>query len=294
MSLETAVQVRPLTGHVGAEIFGVNATEMTDETVAAIRAALLKYKVVFMRGQSLEYEDLVTYGSLFGELTPGHPIYKPPANQPHVREMDSAGVGTRANYWHTDLTFVAAPPAFAILHNIVCPDVGGDTIWANTAAAYRDLPDDLRAMADRMRIVHSNDSDYTSATYAHTPAARLEYIERDISAEHPAVRVHPETGERSLLLGGFARSVVGHRPRAGRELISVLEEYATQPEYTVRWKWQVGDLVMWANQSTMHYAVYDYGQAHRRAIRVTVVGQPTVGIDGVPGSGSTNAGGGFD
>jgi taurine dioxygenase len=104
------------------------------------------------------------------------------------------------------------------------------------------------------------------------------------------VRVHPETSERSLLLGGMARSVVGLRPHAGRELIAVLEQYATQPEYTMRWRWREGDLVIWDNQATMHYAIRDYGDAVRRALRITVAGQITVGIDGRRGRSISSVG----
>lgn len=277
------LQVERLAGNVGAQVSGVDVTDdLADDVVGEIRSALLEHKVIFFRGQSLDYEALAAFAARFGSLTPGHPIYKPPPDQPHVRDMDSRNNGTRANYWHTDLTFMASPPTFAFLHNVVCPPLGGDTIWANTAAAYAALPPELRALADGMRAVHSNNSDYTDATYVHNPRARSEYIERTIEAEHPVVRVHPETGERSLLLGGFARSVVGHRPRAGRDLLAVLEDYATQPEYTVRWRWAKGDLAIWDNQSSMHYAVLDYGDHHRRAIRVTVEGPPSVGIDGSP------------
>lgn len=280
---ESSIVITPLAGHIGAEISGIDAsTELAKDVVGEVRSALLRHKVIFLRGQSLDYEKLAAFASRFGSLTPGHPIYKPPPGQPHVRDMDSRNDGTRANYWHTDLTFLAAPPTFAFLHNVVCPPVGGDTIWANTAAAYAELPPELKAAADGMRAVHSNNSDYTDATYVHNPRARSEYIERTIEAEQPVARVHPETGERSLLVGGFARSLVGHRPRAGRDLLGVLEDYATQPEYTVRWRWSVGDLAIWDNQSTMHYAVLDYGDHHRRAIRVTLEGPRTMGVDGRP------------
>ncbi|MBT2456052.1 TauD/TfdA family dioxygenase [Streptomyces sp. ISL-86] len=278
------IVVRRLAGFIGAELEGVDASApLSEETVATVRSALLAHKVIFMRGQSLDYESLSAFAGQFGPLTPGHPIYQAPADQPHVRVMDSRGDGTRANYWHTDLTFIEAPPAFAFLHNIVCPPVGGDTIWANTAAAYEALPPELKALANDMRVVHSNNSDYTEATYAHNPRARAEYISHTIEANHPAVRVHPETGEPSLLLGGFARSVAGHRPRAGRDVIGVLEDYATQPEFTVRWKWQAGDVAIWDNQATMHYAVLDYGTQHRSGIRVTVQGEAPLGLYGRKG-----------
>lgn len=295
MTSNGTLKIQPLTGNIGALLSGVDATApISTEIAAEIRSALLQYKVVMIRDQHLDYDQLTKFGSAFGTLTPGHPIYGAPDGAPNVREMDSRGDGTRANYWHTDLTFAAAPPAIAILNNVVSPSVGGDTIWTNTVAAFDGLPEGLKALAEQMRIVHSNDSDYTDATYTYSARAKSEYIEKNISAEHPAVVVHPETGERSLLVGGFARSVVGYLPKAGRTLIRVLEDYATLPEYCVRWSWRPGDIVMWDNRATMHYAVRDYGDSHRRAHRVTVQGSTTLGVDGRAGFSVNSAGEGFD
>ena len=276
-----SIDIKQLAGNIGAEILGVDTSnELSDEVIRDIRHTLLQQKVIFFRGQDLDYDHLVAFGKTLGELTLGHPIYGGPERQPFLREMDSRGEGTRANHWHADFTYMANPPAFAVLHNVVCPPVGGDTIWSNTAVAYRELPAELRDLADTMRVIHSNDSDFTDATY--DGSARKSYLKNVFAAEHPAVRVHPETGERSLMLGGFARSVVGYTPQAGRDLIRVLQEYATKPEYTVRWRWQQGDLVVWDNRSTLHYAIYDYGKQHRRGERVTVAGTTTIGVDGRP------------
>ena len=287
------LEVVQLAGHVGAEIRGVDTGRgLDDEVVAAVRKTLLDHKVVFLRDQHLTYESQTAFARRLGELTLGHPIYAAPEGRPHLREMDSRQ-GSRANHWHTDLTFIDRPPAFALLHAIVVPPVGGDTMWANTAVAYATLPVELRDLADRLRIVHSNDSDYTDATVA----ARRDYIGTPYEAEHPAVRVHPESGERALLLGGFARRVVGLGPQASRDLLRVLQEHVTRPEHTVRWRWRRGDLAIWDNQATQHYAIYDYGTEHRRAERVTVVGPVPIGVDGHPSRalvgdlGAYNAGG---
>lgn len=280
-STEVGFEIKQVAGNIGAEISGLDAArELSDETVAALRQALLAHKVIFLRGQDLDYDRLVAFGKRFGTLTLGHPLYGGPEGKPLLREMDSRGEGTRANYWHHDFTYMENPPAFAFLHNKVCPAVGGDTIWANCVAAYRDLPDGLRTLADGLRVIHCNDSDFTDATY--DGDVRANYLKHVFTADHPAVRVHPDTGERALMLGGFARSVIGYTPQAGRDLIRILTEYATKPEYTVRWRWQRGDLVIWDNQSTLHYAVKDYTE-HRRGERVTVAGPVTVGTDGVPG-----------
>lgn len=265
-----------LAGNIGAEIKGVSVSgQLKDDVVLAVRQALLKHKVVFLRDQHLDYETQVAFAKRFGDLSVGHPIYKAPTDRPALRALDSQE-GARANHWHTDLTFLESPPAFAFLQITVVPPVGGDTMWANGVTAYWSLPAELRDIADRLRIVHSNDSDYTDETVD----ARREYVSVRFEAEHPAVRVHPETGERALLLGGFARRVVGLSPQASRDMIRLLQEYATRPEQTVRWKWRVKDLAIWDNQATLHYAIYDYGLAHRRVERVTVAGTVPVGVDG--------------
>ncbi|MGW0836148.1 TauD/TfdA dioxygenase family protein [Streptomyces prunicolor] len=282
--VSTDVSVTPLTGNIGAEIGGVDASHpLGDEVVARVREALNQHKVVFLRDQSLDYDSQVEFARRFGDLTLGHPIYDAPDGLPHLREMDSRQ-GTRANHWHTDLTFIERPPAYAFLHAKVIPPIGGDTLWANTVSSYLALPDELRELVDRLRIVHSNDSDFTDDTYAHRAedGDHDDYVSTAYETVHPAVRVHPGTGERSLMLGGFARRVVGYGPQASRDLIRLLQEYVTRPEQTVRWKWRVGDLVIWDNQATQHYAVYDYGTAHRRGERVTVAGPVPVGIDGCP------------
>jgi taurine dioxygenase len=272
-----AVRVARLAGNIGAEIAGVDVGRPTSsEVVAVIRRALLAHKVVFLRDQHLTYETQVAFARQLGELTLGHPIFAPPPDQPFMREIDSRQ-GTRANHWHTDLTFLDRPPAFALLHGVVIPDVGGDTIWSNTVTAYASLPEELRVLADQLRVVHSNDSDYTDATVT----GRRDYIATTLETEHPAVHVHPETHERALLLGGFARRVVGLTPQASRDLIGILQEYATRPEHTVRWRWRVGDLAIWDNRATQHYAINDY-TGHRRGERVTVEGSVPVGVDGRP------------
>ncbi|MEU6770884.1 TauD/TfdA family dioxygenase [Streptomyces sp. NPDC046759] len=275
---QTGVTVTPLTPNIGARIDGVDASgPLDDATVARLRAALLEHKVIFLRDQDLDYEAQAAFARRFGKLTLGHPIYDAPDGRPNLREMDSKQ-GTRANHWHTDLTFIERPPAFAFLHSKVIPPVGGDTVWANAAIAYQSMPAELRDFADRLRIVHSNDCDFTDDTVIE----RGHYIATPYEAEHPAVRVHPETGERSLLLGGFARRVVGYGPEASREVIRLLQGYLTRPEHTVRWQWRVGDIAIWDNQATAHYAIYDYGNQYRRGERLTVVAPVPVGVDGRP------------
>jgi alpha-ketoglutarate-dependent sulfate ester dioxygenase len=284
----TSVGISRLAGNIGAEITGVDVGEpVADETVTSIRQALLHHKVVFLRGQHLDYARQVAFARRLGPLTLGHPTLESPPGQPLLEEIDSHK-GGRANYWHTDVTFVDRPPAFTLLHAVSIPALGGDTLWANTATAYESLPPELRDLADRLRVVHTNAHDYATGhgrgerADAAFEAALEQFVSTVYETEHPAVRVHPETGERSVLLGGFARTVLGFSPDASRDLIRVLQDYVTKPEQTVRWHWREGDLAIWDNRSTQHYAIYDYGDAHRRGERVTVAGPVPIGVDGRP------------
>jgi alpha-ketoglutarate-dependent sulfate ester dioxygenase len=280
--------VRRLAGNIGAEITGVDTgTDLGDDAITQIRQALLDHKVVFLRGQNLDYARQVAFAERLGPLTLGHPTLESPPGQPLLEEIDSHK-GGRANHWHTDVTFVDRPPAFTLLHAVVIPPVGGDTLWANTVTAYESLPEELRDLADKLRIVHTNAYDYAASAGREErddvtrQAHRQQFVSTVYETEHPAVRVHPETGERSLVLGGFARTVLGFSPQASRDLIRVLQEYVTRPEQTVRWQWRVDDLAIWDNRATQHYAIFDYGTEHRRGERVTVAGPTPVGVDGRP------------
>ena len=285
---QTRAVVTRLAGNIGAQISGIDTgAGVSDEEVAQIRRALLDHKVVFLRDQSLDYPRQVAFAERLGPLTLGHPTLASPPDQPYLEEIDSRQ-GTRANHWHTDVTFVDRPPAFTLLHAVLIPPVGGDTIWANTVTAYQSLPGDLRDLADRLRIIHTNDYDYAAVTGRDARedtaagARQKEFLSTVYETEHPAVRVHPETSERSLVLGGFARTVVGLAPQASRDLIRILQDYVTRPEQTVRWRWRAGDLAIWDNRATQHYAIFDYGTEHRRGERVTVAGPAPVGVDGRP------------
>jgi taurine dioxygenase len=152
--------VERLAGRIGAEIGGVNTGEqLDDETIAEIRRALLAHRVVFFHDQSLDYDRQVAFAQRLGQLTLGHPTLPSPKSQPFLEEVDSAKAAP-ANRWHTDVTFCDRPPAFTLLHGVVMPEVGGDTIWANTVGDYQSLPKELRELADTLRIVHANTHDY--------------------------------------------------------------------------------------------------------------------------------------
>lgn len=278
-----AITVQQLGGRIGAVISGVRlGGDLDPETVAAVRAALLAHKVVFFREQDhLDEDSHEAFGRLLG--TPvAHPTV-PSADGRYSLGIDSDH-GGRANQWHTDVTFVPAYPAFSILRAVVIPPYGGNTLWSNTAAAYAELPEQLRTLADGLRAVHSNDYDYAAVRPNALPEALQQYREVFTSTkfltEHPVVRVHPETGERVLLLGNFVQRISGLTGRDSRALVDLFQSHIERPENTVRWDWQVGDVAIWDNRATQHYGVDDSDAHERKLRRVTIDGDVPVGVDG--------------
>ncbi|WP_256106209.1 TauD/TfdA family dioxygenase [Streptomyces sp. ODS05-4] len=280
-----APAVRKLGGRIGALITGVRlGGDLASETVAAVRAAVLEHKVVFFRDQHhLDEEGHEAFARLLGNPV-AHPTV-PSADGRYALGIDSDH-GARANQWHTDVTFVPAYPAFSILRAVTIPPYGGNTLWANTATAYAGLPEPLRVLADSLRAVHSNDYDYAALRPDAVPEALAQYREVftavTFRTEHPVVRVHPETGERTLLLGNFVQRLSGLAGRDSRALLDLFQAHVESPENTFRWQWREGDVAIWDNRATQHYGADDSGDHVRTLRRVTVDGDVPVGPDGRP------------
>ncbi|WNO76199.1 MULTISPECIES: TauD/TfdA dioxygenase family protein [unclassified Streptomyces] len=276
----TGFDIRRIGGRIGAEILGVDISGELDPAITAeINAALLEHKALFFRDQDLDDAAQIRFASLFGELTTAHPTVPSVDGRPNILPVDG-DEGIRANQWHTDVTFVRTPPKASTLRSLVVPPYGGNTLIANSAAAYRDLPDALRELADRLWAVHTNAYDYAEPKSEKAAEHRRQFVSTKYRTEHPVVRVHPESGERGLFIGGFAQSLVGLSPSESRDILRILQAYVTRPENVVRWTWAPGDLVLFDNRITQHYAPDDYGDLPRLLHRVTVAGDVPVGIDG--------------
>lgn len=284
----TDIQVSKLGAQIGARIDGVRlAGDLPQETVARIRSALLANKVIFFRDQHhLDDAEQQAFGGLLGELTQPHPTVRS-TGLDNVLPID-AEYG-KANSWHSDVTFVDRIPAFSLLRAITIPEYGGNTVWANTSTAYEHLPASLRALADRLRAVHTNLYDYSGHTNEHRvggvdvkeEAYRSEFRSDVYETEHPVVRVHPETGERVLLLGHFVKQLTGLSSAESAAVFGLLQARITRLENTVRWQWAPGDLAIWDNRATQHYGVADYDDQARRLHRITIAGDVPVSVDGV-------------
>jgi alpha-ketoglutarate-dependent sulfate ester dioxygenase len=273
------LEIAPLAGRIGAEISSLDlAGDVDQDLIDAIGRALVEHKVLFLRGQFLTPEAHVAFANRLGTPTMAHPTVPSLSGHPHVFELDAAS-GARANVWHTDVTFVERPPRASILNAVLIPRVGGDTVWANTETAYAELPEHLRLLADGLWVQHSNKADYGGMTSAGTSYTSA-FHSASFVARHPVVRVHPVSGRRSLLLGGFASRIEGVSASESADLIRTFQAHVTRPENTVRWRYRAGDLVIWDNQATQHYAIDDYGDAPRRVQRVTLVGDAARSTDG--------------
>ncbi|MCJ2049693.1 TauD/TfdA dioxygenase family protein [Methylobacterium sp. J-070] len=279
----SVLDIRRVAGRIGAEIRGLALSDGLDAaTVTALRAALVTHKVVFFRDQSLDEAGQEAFGRLLGDLVP-HPTVPPLAGTAGVLDLDGSR-GERASSWHTDVTFVPAYPAISILRAVTVPPFGGDTLWANTAAAYAELPEPLRDLADRLWALHSNVYDYVGGRVTVSEEGRRRHEEvftRTVfETEHPLVHVHPESGERSLIVGHFIQRLLGLTTADSQHLLAIFHDHATRPENTVRWTWRAGDVAIWDNRATVHRAVDDYGDQPRVVRRVTIQGVAPVSVDG--------------
>lgn len=276
------IQVKAINGRIGAVIEGVKLSSSLDATVVQeINQALLKHKVIFFKHQShLDDVEQEAFAARLG--TPlNHPTVPVKQGSNHILELDSRGA--RADSWHTDITFLDAYPKASILRSIVAPEVGGNTVWANTTTAYNDLPEELKTLAESLRAIHSNNYDY--AAKASVPAEVLAkyrdfFNSTEYETEHPLVRVHPETAEKTLVLGHFFQKFVGYSQADSRRLFDIFQNYVEKLENIVSWRWEAGDIAIWDNRATQHRAINDYGDQHRVVRRVTLEGDIPVGVDG--------------
>jgi taurine dioxygenase len=280
----SGVRVEPLTCTIGAEILNIDlgAAARDAGLIAEIRGLLLKHKVLFFRDQDISRADHVAFARNFGELEdhpvagsdPDHPglvrIYKSP-DSPNDRYE---------NAWHSDATWRERPPFGCVLRCVECPEVGGDTMWVNMAAAYERLPEQVKAQIAGLRARHSIEATFGAAMPVEK---RLALKAQFPDAEHPVVRTHPETGEKILFVNAFTTHFTNfHTPENVRfgqdyapgasQLLNYLVAQAFVPEFQVRWRWKPNSVAFWDNRSTQHYAVMDYPPCHRKMERAGIIG----------------------
>jgi taurine dioxygenase len=278
------MRIEKLTTHIGAEVTGIDLADAVrdDDLFASLKAALLEHKVLFLRGQAIGRGDHVAFAERFGALEP-HPALGTDPDHPglvRIYKDETSPPDRFENAWHCDATWREAPPMGCVLRCVACPPVGGDTIWANMAKAYEDLPEHVKALIAPLKARHSIEASFG----ARLPEEKRHALKAQFpDAEHPVVRTHPETGEKVLFVNGFTTHFTNFHtaenvrfgqdfaPGAGH-LLAYLAGRAAIPEYQVRWRWTPDSIAIWDNRSTQHYAVMDYPPTVRRMERAGIVG----------------------
>ncbi len=280
-TLTRSFTITPLGPALGAEVTGLDLREVDAELADRLNQALVQHKVLFLRGQQLDDASQVRLGALLGRVTAGHPVAESPEGAPNIYNIDSSDPEfSFSDVWHTDVTFLPTPPAVSILRAVTLPPTGGDTSWTDLQAAYDSLSAPVRALADRLTATHDGNREW--GHYLRRRGNRgQEWDGEQITdlppVSHPVVRVHPVSGRKGLFVNpGFTSHIDAVSDAESRGLLDVFYAHLTKPEHIVRHRWAPGDVGIWDNRSTAHYANNDYTRT-RAMRRITLAGDRPVG-----------------
>ncbi|MFI1204314.1 TauD/TfdA dioxygenase family protein [Streptomyces sp. NPDC020883] len=261
----------PQAATIGAEIRGLDLSRPLSAALRAeLNRALLEWKVLFFRGQHLSSVTQRQFAANWGELETNPLLARGDSKEVVRFDKAAGGAPTFENVWHTDVTFRERPALGAVLQLREVPPSGGDTLWADMAAAYDNLPPEIQERIEGARAVH----DYLPGFARFCSPAQLAPFQGEFPpVEHPVVRRHPESGRRMLFVNAsFTTRIVGLPEAESDRLLRLLFQQAHVPEFQVRFRWRAGDVAFWDNRATQHYAVFDYGTRRRVAERVAIAG----------------------
>jgi taurine dioxygenase len=271
------LEVTPVTRSFGAIVSGVDLSQdLAESAVARLSELLVERKVLFFRDQPITPQAQRDFAARFGTLHV-HPIYPVLPDLPEILLLDNDESFLPDNdNWHTDVTFSKSPPLAGILAAKRIPPVGGDTLWSDCTAAYEALSEPLRRLLDGLTAQHSVAKSFPPERWQNDPAFKERYeraVAKHPPVDHPVVRTHPVSRRKGLFVNeGFTTHINGIKPRESEALLKFLFALAGQPEFTLRWRWTVGDVAFWDNRNTQHYAVADYLPERRTMHRATVNG----------------------
>lgn len=272
------IEVKPLSGAIGAEIHGVDLTAPLDnETFSEIHQAFLDHLVIFFRDQRLTPDQHLAFARRFGELN-RHAYVKGLDGYPEIMEIRKEKEETEnfGGLWHSDVTFLEKPALGSVLYAREVPEHGGDTLFANMYLAYEALSEGMRKVLADLTAMHSANQFYgrRSGFYREGGSMRVKHTEEaEAEVEHPVVRTHPETGRKALYVNSaFTVRFKGMTEAESAPLLKFLYEHLARPEFTCRFRWQADSIAFWDNRCSQHYALNDYHGRQRIMHRVTING----------------------
>ncbi|MEU1946072.1 TauD/TfdA family dioxygenase [Streptomyces sp. NPDC020125] len=283
-----SIKAEQLTCSIGAQLHGVDLADSVhdDDLFAEIKALLLRHKVLFLRDQTFTRAEHVAFAERFGPLR-NHPVTGSDPDHPglvHIHHGPDVKRMQYENAFHTDGSWREDTSMGAVLRCVECPPVGGDTMWVNMVQAYERLPEHIKTQIEGLRSRHSIEASFGAVL----PIEQRHKLKAQFpDAEHPVVRIHPETGEKVLYVNSFTTHLVNfvtpdhvrfgqdYAPGAS-DLLHYLISQARIPEYQVRWRWQPNSVAIWDNRSTQHYAVYDYWPAVRKMERAEMFEEKSI------------------
>jgi taurine dioxygenase len=286
------IEVRPLAAAMGAEICGVDVRRLSEGQFEEVRQALFRHKMIFFRNQKLTHPEQEAFSLGFGPFaedayTSGVPGHRDV--HPLIKEADDRSKMVFGSGWHTDSPFLPEPPSVTILRSVEIPPYGGDTIWANSALAYRTLSETYRRMIAPLKVRFSLRNVLSSAQAAvetrDSPIGRLaatrnaeklsdEMLRKIEGSAHPMVRTHPVTGEKALYVDeAYAVGIEGMSEEEARPILGFLAAYIVQHAFTCRLRWEANMLIAWDNRLCVHQAFNDYDGYRREMYRTTVAGE---------------------
>ncbi len=278
--------IRPVAPACGAEVFGLDLANPPADAMRRVAEALARHAVLFFRDQRFTPEQQVEVTRRFGDIL-RVPYIRHLEAYPDIiavlKEADERGISTFGGTWHSDFSFLDAPPSLTLLYALELPALGGDTLWASQYAAYDALSPGLRRLLDPLRAVQTAWPHGTRGPGPGTAVSRsIGMVRNDPAADReiaqPVVRVHPVTGRRALFVNPvYTERFEGMAVDESRPLLQYLFVHATRAEFTCRLRWAPGTLAVWDNRCLLHLAVNDYDGSRRLLHRTTVAGERPVG-----------------
>lgn len=276
------INVQPIAGSVGAEIHGIDLAALDDEAFAEIHAAWLEHQVVFFRDQDITPKQQLALALRIGDIH-YHPYMRGMDEHPEILEIikEPSDPRTFGSVWHTDQMFNPKPAKATMLYAKETPSAGGDTLFANMYDAYDNLSEGMKALVGELKTFNVGDkfkhNGGKSRAERYGEGSSMAAKVRDpgnvpTESVHPLVRTHPETGRKALYIGSHTQSLDGFSDEEADSILSFLREHATRPEFTCRFRWQVGSMALWDNRCVQHCALADYPNERRRMHRITIAG----------------------